>query len=145
MEIFYLENIGGTDVMNIEKNVGDNVLYTILNEPRKLKDHLQARKDLRAMGVHQDAWLDDNDKFQLAKFTLTKANKEIFLATLKKIKVSDGYSSNISRCIAVHSQKIAGLKSHDSHVLMQQLLPLALKSTLPPYVSIVLVELCSFF
>ena len=71
------------------------------------------------MAVRQDAWPDDNDKFQPAKFTLTKANKDIFLATLKKIKVPDGYSSNISRCIDVHSRKIAGLKSHDSHVLMQ--------------------------
>ena len=81
--------------MHIEKNVCDNVLYTVLNEPEKSKDHLQARKDLRAMAVRQDAWPDDNDRFQPAKFTLTKANKDIFLAILKKIKVPDGYSSNI--------------------------------------------------
>ena len=34
------------DVMHIEKNVCDNVLYTIMNEPGKSKDHLQERKDL---------------------------------------------------------------------------------------------------
>ena len=34
------------DVMHIEKNVCDNVLYTLLNEPGKSKDNLQARKDL---------------------------------------------------------------------------------------------------
>ena len=42
------------DVMHIEKNVGENVLYTILNEPGKSKDHLGARKDLKAMGIRQD-------------------------------------------------------------------------------------------
>ena len=43
------------DVMHIEKNVGENVLYTILNEPGKSKDNLGARKDLKAMGIRQDA------------------------------------------------------------------------------------------
>ncbi|KAI9125897.1 hypothetical protein K1719_003315 [Acacia pycnantha] len=131
--------------MHIEKNVYDNVLYTILNEPGKSKDHLQAKKDLREMGVRGDAWPDEHDRFQPARFTLTKPNKEIFLATLKKIKVPDGYSSNISRCIDLQARKVTGLKSHDSHVLMQQLLPLAMKNTLPLDVSLVLVELCTFF
>ena len=45
----------------------------------------------------------------------------------------------------MQARKVAGLKSHDSHVLMQQLLPLAVKNALPPDVSIILVELCSFF
>lgn len=133
------------DVMHIEKNVCDNVLHTIMNEPGKSKDHLQARKDLREMGVRADAWPDEHERFRPAKFTLTKPNKEIFLATLKKIKVPDGYSSNISRCVDVQARKVSGLKSHDSHVLMQQLLPLAIKNTLPLDVSIVLVELCTFF
>lgn len=55
---------------------------------KKSKDNLQVRKDLCDMGVRQDAWPDENDKFQPAKFTLTKKDKDIFLATLKSIKVS---------------------------------------------------------
>ena len=58
--------------MHIEKNVCDNVLYTMFNELGKSKDHLQARKDLRAMRVREDAWPDENNKFQPVKFTLTK-------------------------------------------------------------------------
>ena len=81
--------------MHIEKNVCDNVLYTMLNESDKSKDHLQVRKDLWAIGVREDAWPDENDKFQQAKFTFTKQHKDIFLTMLKKIKVSNGYSSNI--------------------------------------------------
>lgn len=74
--------------MHNEKNVCDNVLFTLLNDPKKSKDNLQVRKDLCDMGVRQDAWPDENDKFQPAKFTLTKKDKDIFLATLKSIKVS---------------------------------------------------------
>ncbi|XP_027922753.1 uncharacterized protein LOC114180648 [Vigna unguiculata] len=57
----------------------------------------------------------------------------------------DGYSSNISRCVDVKQSKLGGLKSHDSHVLMEQLLPLAMRKTLPKEVCSVLIDLCSFF
>jgi len=37
------------------------------------------------------------------------------------------------------------LKSHDGHIFMEQLLPLAIHTTLPTEVSVLLIELCSFF
>ncbi|CAK8536725.1 unnamed protein product [Lathyrus sativus] len=37
------------------------------------------------------------------------------------------------------------MKSHDCHILMEQLLPLAIRNTLPHEISAVLIELCSFF
>ena len=77
---------------------------------------------------------------------MTNANKDIFLKTLyKNITVLDGYSSNISRCIDVKQRKLGGLKSHDSHVLMEQLLPLAIRKTLPNEVCSILIDLCLFF
>ena len=45
----------------------------------------------------------------------------------------------------MQARKVAGLKSHDLHVLMQQLLRMEIKNTLPLDVSIILVELFSFF
>ena len=59
--------------MHIEKNVGENVLYTILNEPGKSKDHLAARKDLREMNIRSDAWPDEFDRIAPAIFTLTRS------------------------------------------------------------------------
>ena len=61
------------------------------------------------------------------------------------MKVLDGYASNISRCIQVNERKIFGLKSHDCHVLMKQLLPLAIHGGLHKNVCAAKVELCSFF
>jgi len=39
--------------MHIEKNACDNVLYTMLKD-EKSKDHLQARQDLKDMGIKED-------------------------------------------------------------------------------------------
>ena len=56
-----------------------------------------------------------------------------------------GYSSNISRCVTLVDGRILGMKSHDCHVFMQDLL-------LPPFEGIVddkvlepLVELSRYF
>jgi len=133
------------DVMHIEKNVCDNVIYTLLNEPKKSKDNLSARKDLRAMGIRQDLWPDENGKFVQAVYTMTNAEKDLFLNNLKNLSMPDGYGSNISACVESTNRKLTGLKSHDSHLLLEQLLPISIRSVLPDQVSAVIVELCSYF
>ncbi|KAI0525126.1 hypothetical protein KFK09_004517 [Dendrobium nobile] len=56
-----------------------------------------------------------------------------------------GYASNISRCINVAECKIVGLKSHDCHVLIEELLPIALRSCSPSDEIIhILVEISKF-
>src|ERR1044072_2056639 len=133
------------DVMHIEKNVCENILFTLLNDGRS-KDHLKARKDLQAMGFRHDLWPDENGKYPLAIYTMSNKGKKSFLTTLSNITVPDGYSSNISRCIDMNNFRVSGmLKSHDFHILMEQLLPLALRTALPNEVSKVLNGLGSFF
>ena len=41
--------------------------------------------------------------------------------------------------------KLSGLKSHDYHSLMQQLLSIAIRSILPKHVRYVITRLCFFF
>ena len=81
----------------------------------------------------------------VACYSLTSNDKKEFYKLLKEVKVLDGYTSNISRCIQVNEQKIFGLKSHDGHVLMQQLLPLAIHGVLHKNVCVAVVKLSSFF
>ncbi|XP_057723796.1 uncharacterized protein LOC130939727 [Arachis stenosperma] len=133
------------DVMHIEKNVCDNVLYTLLNETGRSKDNLKARKDLKEMGIRKDLWPDENRRYHPSLFTMSNSMKDIFLRTIKNIRVPDGLSSNISRCVDLKQRKLSGLKSHDCHVLMQQLLPIAIRNVLPDKVTAVLIELSSFF
>ncbi|WVZ03365.1 hypothetical protein V8G54_024171 [Vigna mungo] len=111
----------------------------------KSKDNLNARKDLKEMGIRQDLWPDDNGRYHLTLFSLTRDTKMLFLKTLKNVLVPDGYSSNISRCVDDVQHKISGLKSHDCHIIMEQLLSLAIRNLLPNHVTTTLVEFCPFF
>ncbi|XP_070008552.1 uncharacterized protein [Nicotiana sylvestris] len=139
------------DFMHIEKNICDNIIYTLLHDKSKSKDNINARKDLKEMGIRRDLWSDDSGKYHLVVFSLMNDKKKkldtnmLFLTTLKNIKVPDGYSSNISSCVDLVQKKIFGLKSHDCHIILEQLLPLAIRNVLTDHVVAVLVDLCSFF
>ena len=61
------------------------------------------------------------------------------------MKVPDGYAANISRCVQVKPPKNFGLKSHDNHILIQQLLSVALQNVLPKHVRSPIMKLCVYF
>ena len=63
---------------------------------------------------------------------------------LNNIKVPSGFSSNIKGIINVPEKKFYNLKSLDCHVLMTQLLPVALRGILTPHVRLATVKLCAF-
>ncbi|XP_016170778.1 uncharacterized protein LOC107613333 [Arachis ipaensis] len=119
------------DVMHIEKNICDNVVFTILNDSVKSKDNLKARKDLQSMGIRSELWPDEGGKYSSAIFTMSNPQKDVFLKTLQNVVFLDGYSSNIARCVDIRQRKLYELKSHDCHILMEQLLPILVKNALP--------------
>ena len=53
---------------------------------------------------------------------------------LSSIKVPSSFSLNVKRIINVTEKKFLNLKSHDCHVLMTQLLLIALRGILSPNV-----------
>ena len=79
-----------------------------------------------------------------ASYALTKEEKEIFFECLLSMKVPSGFSSNIKGTINMAEKKFQNLKSHDCHVIMTQLLPVALKGLLPENVRLAIVKLCAF-
>ena len=56
-----------------------------------------------------------------------------------------GHSSNVKSLVSMQDLKLIGLKSHDCHILMQQLLPIAIRGILPKNVRHTITCLCSFF
>ena len=64
---------------------------------------------------------------------------------LSSTKLPSGYSSNIKRLVNTKEKKIMHLKSHDCHVLMTQLLPIAVRGILPKNVRGTIIKLCSWF
>ena len=61
------------------------------------------------------------------------------------MKVPDGYSSNISRCVNEGDGKISGLKTHDCYILLQRLLPIGIRAFLHKHDNGTLIELSNFF
>ncbi|KAK9214285.1 hypothetical protein WN944_006278 [Citrus x changshan-huyou] len=137
------------DVMHIEKNICESIYGTLLNIPGKTKDGIKSRWDLKVLKIRQKLAPDvkENNRTFLppACYTLTKEEKKRFCEVLKSIKVPVGYSSNIQNLVLMKDLKLQGLKSHDCHVLMQQLLPTALRSILPDHVKYAIIRLCFFF
>ncbi|XP_026415967.1 uncharacterized protein LOC113311320 [Papaver somniferum] len=80
-----------------------------------------------------------------ACYTLTTEEKDIFLETLSELRVPEGYCSNFSTLVNLKERKLIGLKSHDYHMLMQQFLPVVIRSIMPTpvrYAIIREVKLC---
>ena len=63
---------------------------------------------------------------------------------LNNMNVPSGYSSNMQGRINMKEKKFTNLKFHDCHVLMTQLLPVALRGILPENVILAIVKLCAF-
>ncbi|KAG8473410.1 hypothetical protein CXB51_035692 [Gossypium anomalum] len=133
------------DVMHIEKNVCENIIGTILNVDGKSKDNLQSRLDLVDMRIRRDLHPQvlPNGKYRLPPsiFSMSKKEKEVFCMVLKDIKVPDAYASNISRCVSFKDRRLYSLKSHDYHILMQDLLPIALRCCMSKNVTSCIIEL----
>lgn len=55
------------------------------------------------------------------------------------------YASDLSRNVHAKERNIIGLKSHDNHVLLQDLIPLAVRRTLAERVSVILIHVSRFF
>ena len=121
------------DVMHIEKNICDSIVGTSLSIDGKSKDNMNSHLDLEAMGVRDQLHpIEKGNKVMLyaACYSLTSNENKEFCKYLKKVKVPNGYASNISQSIQVNERKIFGLKSHDCHVLNKQLLPLTIHGVL---------------
>ncbi|XP_024007959.1 uncharacterized protein LOC112083967 [Eutrema salsugineum] len=134
------------DVMHVEKNVSD-ALLAILMHSQKSKDGLKARKDLEDIGIRRNLHTQVRGKrtyLPPAAYWLSKEEKRIFCKRLSKFRGPDGYCANITNCVSVDPPIIGAMKSHDHHVLMQNLFPVALRGLLPNGPRVAVTRLCNF-
>jgi hypothetical protein len=136
-----LEVRSAIDVMHVTKNLCVNLLG-FLGVYGKTKDTPEAREDKKHMNEKEG--MPPKQYEGQASYALTKAEKEIFFECLLSIKVPSGFSSNIKGIINMTEKKFQNLKSHDCHVIMTQLLPVALRGLLPENVRLAIVKLCAF-
>ena len=64
---------------------------------------------------------------------------------MKNLKFPDGYASNMATFVDMRKHKLFGMKSHDCHVFMQRLIPIAFRELLPTNVWQALTDLSLFF
>ncbi|CAD6253099.1 unnamed protein product [Miscanthus lutarioriparius] len=62
---------------------------------------------------------------------MSREKKEVLCSVFQNLRTPDGYASNISRCVNMKDCTLTGLKSHDNHVLLHDILPVALRSCYP--------------
>ena len=119
--------------MHVERNVTKNVLRTIMGE----KDTASVREDMRALAIRPWLWLQERADVPMgsklkphAPYVLLPVDKKVFLSCIQKLRVPTGYSA----CMRKHvvNGKLQSLKSHDVHVLSQQILPMAIRHVLHP-------------
>jgi len=79
-----------------------------------------------------------------ANYSLNIKEAKLVCCWIKELRVPDGYSLNLTRCADVEKGRIHGMKSHDCHVFMECLLPIAF-STFPTHVLNPLIEISHFF
>nr|GEV77847.1 hypothetical protein [Tanacetum cinerariifolium] len=106
------------DVMHIEKNVCEELAAKVI--PEKCGTYLPP-----------------------ASYTMSKIKKTKFCQCLQGIKVPSSYSDNIKKLVSMKDLKLSGIKSHDCHVLMTQMIPIAIRRILPNHIR--LTKLCLFF
>ena len=136
------------DVMHIEKNVFDNVFNIVMNVAGKTKDNEKARLDLPLHCLRGDLEMTPLPNGKMAKpkarYTLTSEEAKLVCKWIKELKMPNGYASNLARCADVTKGSMHGMKSHDTHVFMECLLPIAFRS-LPIEIWKPLTELSRFF
>jgi hypothetical protein len=82
------------------------------------------------MGIRPDLWLDDS-----VKGTELTTSYIMHHPFLKNVKIPSGYSTNVSRLISFLDLKVApGVKSHDYHVLLTQIIAVGIQNILPIHV-----------
>jgi hypothetical protein len=122
------------DVMHIEKNMFENIFNTVMDVKGKTKDNIKARLDIALYCNRKNMELV-YDESRVAKprasFVLEKNAQLLVYKWLKSLCFLDGHASNISRLVNIEDCRLYGMKSHDCHVFMQTLIPLAFHDLLP--------------
>jgi hypothetical protein len=94
-------------------------------------------------------WLNDfvkGTELPTSCITLSKNEKKEFCGFLKIVKVPSDYSMNVSRLISLPELKIAlGVKSHDYHVLLTQMIAIEIWNILPFNIQEAIMNFCFFF
>jgi len=114
----------------------------------RTKDNIKARLDVALFCNRKNmelVWDGSRVAKSRASFVLEKNAQLLVYKWLKSLRFLDGHASNISRLVNTEECRLYGIKSHDCHVFMQTLIPLAFCDLLPKGIWDALMEINHFF
>ena len=128
------------DVMHVEKNIAESVLKFLFGD----KDSAESRQDMEELGIRRELWLRPRANRQAfmkphAPYVFTEAEKKVFLEEVCAICTPTGYGSAFGKHLK--KSKFMGLKSHDYHSLIQQIIPVVSRTLLQPLQRTALIRL----
>ncbi|KAK6786208.1 hypothetical protein RDI58_014733 [Solanum bulbocastanum] len=95
----------------------------------KTKDNVKARLDLlehcRRSELHIQESANNKSLKPKASYSFTMEQKRKICEWVKNLKMPDGYASNLGKRADIERGILHGMKSHDCHVFMEQLLSIA--------------------
>jgi hypothetical protein len=135
--------------MHATKNVFGNIIGTLLDIPRKMKDGLKSRNDLVQLGLRSELhpMLRANGKHYLppASYSLTIEEKKAFCQCLRGVRVPTDLSSNISKLVSMKDMSMPGYNSHDCHIMKMGFLVITIRAIKPMRIKVLITRLWYFF
>lgn len=114
--------------MHIEKNDTSSLFKTFTNCKGAKADSEALRRQMESMGIMGNFWIVPGQEIPRANWIFTKADFASFLKVIESIKAPRNYGPLWEHKFV--ENKISGMKTHDYHNLLHDLLPIAIRDTL---------------
>ena len=127
--------------MHTEKNVATTMAY-LLGE----NDTIAVRKDMAEVGVMEELHLQERDGVEgyhkpHAPYVLLEDEKVKLLKAISACRTPTNHCGNFSKLVNMEKKKLQFMKSHDWHVLLQEILPACIRGLLPEGLRVALIRL----
>jgi hypothetical protein len=137
------------DTMHVTKGVFESTIGLLLDILGKMKDGLNAHKDLQVLGIREELHSQErpNGKvyLPLASYTLTNEEKIAICKCLRGIRVLTGFSTNLKNLVYISELKVSGYNTHDCLTILSLFLAIAIRAANHPYLKMVITRMCHFF
>jgi hypothetical protein len=135
--------------MDVQKNVFQSIIGTLLDIKGKTKEGLNSRMDLVNLGIKKELHLvlQENGKYHLpaASYNLNVDEKHVMCVWLKNLRVPSRFCSSIWSIVSMKDLTVTNYNSHDCHVMLTTFLPIAITAINPLFLKITITRLCYFF
>jgi hypothetical protein len=135
--------------MHVTKGVFESTIILLLDIACKMKDGLNAHKDIQVLGIREELHPQEkpNGKVYLppTSYTLTNEEKRAVCKCLCRIRVPTEFSTNIKILVSMSELKVSDYNTHDCHTMLSLFLAIAIRAVNHPYLKMVITRMCHFF